>query len=112
MHLTIMTQCSFVVCALHTMLLVPDGRVQQYAINCHRFAKGHLTGILVSDRRPKLQDSDCSDDEPIDEPELAAPGATFVPASLIGRLYTCPGCGEQYISPNSMAAHYQQDCQE
>jgi hypothetical protein len=47
--------------------------------------------------------TESSDEEP--EPELAGSGLTFIPAELIPRLYTCPECGEVYVSPNALGAH-------
>jgi hypothetical protein len=43
------------------------------------------------------------------EPEEAAKGLTFVPAEEIGRLYSCPECGDEYISPNAMAKHHSEE---
>lgn len=43
------------------------------------------------------------------EPEEVTPDLTFVPKADIPRLYTCDVCGDQYISPNALAAHHVQD---
>jgi hypothetical protein len=34
---------------------------------------------------------------------------TFVPAVLIRRLYTCPDCGDQYITANALGKHYEEE---
>lgn len=48
-----------------------------------------------------------TEEEP--EPVQVTKGLTYIPAELLRRLYTCPTCDEEYISPNALGAHVARD---